>query len=67
MSWAPPNKEEWKRAIEEANSPRKQQTIRESEKIHNSRMKAYNQGLLTPHDLAEALAHIWLQTVDLVK
>jgi len=35
MSRAPPNKEEWKRAIEEANSLRKQQTIRESEKIHN--------------------------------
>jgi len=62
-----PSNEEWRQAIAEANSPRKDLVIVKARQLQANRMRDYNKGLLTPHDLADAIANIWLEALDMIE
>jgi len=66
MSWRPTD-EEGLRGVAEANSPRKVLVITKARQLQANRMRDYNKGLLTPHDLADAIANIWLEALDMIE
>lgn len=63
----PPTPEEGMRGIAKANSPQKLNVIRAAQQLQADRISQYNQGLLTPHDLAEAMVEIWLEAVEMTR
>lgn len=46
---------------------RKRSVVRAAQQLQADRISQYNQGLLTPHDLAEAVVEIWLEATEMTR
>ena len=57
------NNQDWRKGIEEANNPARTKVVEDAKNLHNKAMSQYEQGLLTPHDLAGWCSTIWLEAL----